>query len=403
MAQTRILFIDDEPNVISGLRRLLRGFRNEWQMEFSTSPVEAIERLSTGEFDVVVTDMRMPHIDGAKVLQAVMERSPQSVRVVLSGQADQDRILETVNSAHLFLTKPCPTERLKDTITRACSLRDRLKIDELKREISRVSTVPIQKSVHERFINLINREQVTIEEVGQVVACDVCLTAKLLQLVSSSFFGQPRRIQHPCDPVHLLGLELIRRLAGSTDSFKAMPDHDLDQFSLEKLNAHSIEVAHAAKAIAAEEIDSFQVQGEAYMAGMLHDVGKIVLASTFPESYCDAVRLANSSGISLWESEMKVFGASHAEVGAYLLGLWGVSDPIIEAIKYCRQPELSLHHGMHPLMAVHAANLMKHKDVSEHPPGGYPNGSSFLRKSEFANRLEHWQDIACSYNTERGC
>ena len=131
-----ILVVDDEPNVIAGLRRMLRSQRSEWEMEFSTSAREALERMTKTSFDVIVTDMRMPGMDGAHLLSEVMKRHPNTVRIMLSGQSDQEAILQAVGPAHQFLSKPCEPDLLKSTISRACTLRAKLANESLKNLIS---------------------------------------------------------------------------------------------------------------------------------------------------------------------------------------------------------------------------------------------------------------------------
>lgn len=122
----RILFVDDEPRLLSGLRRMLHAMRGQWRMEFAGSGVEALTRLVEQPFDIVVTDMRMPIMDGSELLRLIRERFPSIIRMVLSGQCDREAVLKTVGPAHQFLTKPCNSEMLKESLNRASRLRDRL-------------------------------------------------------------------------------------------------------------------------------------------------------------------------------------------------------------------------------------------------------------------------------------
>src|SRR5256885_11774657 len=122
----RILFVDDEPKVTEGLHRMLRSMRREWEMTFATSGAEALEKLSAKPFDVVVSDMRMPGMDGCQLLTEVMRRHPQVVRIILSGYSDKETIMRSIGLAHHYLSKPCDAETLKETIRRACDLRDQL-------------------------------------------------------------------------------------------------------------------------------------------------------------------------------------------------------------------------------------------------------------------------------------
>ena len=140
--EKRILFVDDEPNVLSGLRRMLRSMRREWFMAFAHSGLEALAMLDDTPFDIVVTDMRMPGMDGAALLKQVMHRHPKTVRIVLSGQADREEILRAVGPIHQYLSKPCDAETIKATLTRACALDGLLPDDHLKELISKMETLP---------------------------------------------------------------------------------------------------------------------------------------------------------------------------------------------------------------------------------------------------------------------
>ena len=106
-AKTRILFVDDEPLVLQGLQRMLRPMRNEWEMAFVESGRRALEEMATLPFQVVVSDMRMPGMNGAQFLSHVQELYPRTVRLILSGHADKDLIMKCVGTAHQFLAKPC--------------------------------------------------------------------------------------------------------------------------------------------------------------------------------------------------------------------------------------------------------------------------------------------------------
>ncbi len=121
-----ILFVDDEQRVLSGLRRQLFGKRGEWDMAFVESGPAALEHLAATPADAVVSDMRMPGMDGAQLLALVAQRHPRTVRLVLSGHADPDRVQVARASAHRYLLKPCPPEVLQAEVGRALAVRERL-------------------------------------------------------------------------------------------------------------------------------------------------------------------------------------------------------------------------------------------------------------------------------------
>jgi DNA-binding NtrC family response regulator len=136
----RILFVDDERKVLDGLQRMLRSMRSEWEMESAISGQEALEILEGKPFDAVVTDMRMPGMDGRQLLEQVKNLHPQVVRIILSGYTDKDLILNSVGLTHQFLSKPCDPEALKTTIARACAMRLLLEDESLISVISKIES-----------------------------------------------------------------------------------------------------------------------------------------------------------------------------------------------------------------------------------------------------------------------
>lgn len=361
---TKILFVDDQDNVLSALRRMLHGRRDRWDMDFASGGEEAIQKLEQKPFDVVVTDMRMPGIDGAELLSRARDRWPSIVRIVLSGQSEPDRILRSMATTHIYLTKPCDALRLTTVVSQSSVLRNRLPDAGIKRIVSQMGAAPCQAPVYEQLLHELSDPYPSIERLGSLIASDIGMTAKILQLVSSSFFGQPQRVRTPEQAASLLGVNLLRELVLSAGIFQPVDFADIEGFSLEELNRHSREVAECARMIAELETSDQRTIDDAWLAGMLHDIGKIVLASSMPGSYQEAVRLAQLEGKSLWAAEREVFGTSHAEVGSYLLSLWGLPSPICEAVGTFRSHRTYESDGnFMPVTAVHVANVLRRKNV----------------------------------------
>ena len=186
---TKILFVDDEPNVLSGVRRQLRGYRNEWDMSFCESGAEAVELLQKEPHDVVVTDMRMPGMDGAELLQKVRELFPGTVRIVLSGHSDQELTLRAVGPAHQYLTKPCDPESLRCTIQRTIALQDQVANDKVRELVASVDALPTLPCIYQELVEEVTSPMACIEQAGKIIARDLGMSTKILQLVNSSFFG----------------------------------------------------------------------------------------------------------------------------------------------------------------------------------------------------------------------
>jgi HD-like signal output (HDOD) protein/CheY-like chemotaxis protein len=397
----RILFVDDQPNVLAALRRTLRSLRDAWEMEFAQGGQEALSLLKQRPFDVVVSDMRMPGIDGTRLLDTVRREYPDTVRIVLSGQSDREAIMRSVGPAHQYLTKPCDTETLKSTITRACALRDRLGQPVLKRLISQVTTLPSVPATYAKLIDELNSPDASVKRVGELISTDVAMTAKLMQLVNSSFFGLPCQIESPGHAAALLGLNLLRPLVLSASIFSQYDGSRLREYSLDALVDHSLAVSTLAQRIVMSEGKNKQMADDALLAGMLHDVGQLVLAANLPDDYSNTLSLAWQEHIPLFQAEDQTLGANHADVGAYLLGLWACPNSIVEAVSFHHEPGHCANADFSALTAVHVANvLVNETHAAVQPTLVLEFDHPYLERVGVAQRLPRWRDMMPEAVTE---
>lgn len=352
----RILFVDDEPNVLEGLKRMLRPFRHEWEMKFAASGPEALAILAGTPAEVIVTDMRMPGMNGGELLTEVARRYPHMVRIILSGTEDQDLRMKAAVTAHQYLSKPCHGAGLRDVVNRAFALRERLARPELSDLITRVEMLPSCSASHDTLLRLVDSPSASVQDVGAVVTADMAMTAKVLQLVNSTFFGHGRHITNPAEAVAYLGLDSMRALAASGHVFSPFRTRPGRRFSLQGLQEHACAVARRAVRIAKSQLCSKQMLDDIFVAALLHDIGKLVLAAEFPVE-CDDL-LASELGWSheQAQAERSTYGTTHAEIGSYLLWLWGLSDTIVEAVAFHHDPARAPSGGFRPLTVVHLAD-----------------------------------------------
>ena len=354
----KVLFVDDEDLVLQGLQRMLRPLRNEWEMEFCSSGAQALERMAASPFDVVVSDMRMPGMNGAELLNQVMQRQPRTVRLILSGHADQDLIMKCVGTTHQFLSKPCEPETLKNTIARATSLGFQMQNEKLMAVVARMDRLPSFPALYADIVKALQDPEVCMEEVGGIVAKDMAMTANILKLVNPAFFGLRRQIASPAEAASYLGVDVLKSLVLSLHAFSECEATRVKGFSVEALWQHSLQTSAGAKLIAQAERAEPHAVNEAFTAGMLHDVGRMVLAANFPDECNAATDLAASKSISRLEAEREIFGSTHAEAGGYLLGLWGLPVPVVEAIALHHTPSESFSRTFTALTAVHVADVL---------------------------------------------
>lgn len=353
-----ILFVDDEQNVLDGLRRMLRPMRSEWDMTFVCGGKEALDTLEKVRCDVIVSDLRMPGMSGDQLLAEVRRRYPWVVRLVLSGQAGNESTLKSVGAIHQFLQKPCDEETLRSTIARTAALGDLFADDSLRSLVSELESLPSLPSHHEELMVQFQMPGVSPRLIGESIGKDVAMSAKILQLVNSAFFGLRRHVGSPADAVMLLGMDTVRSLVLAMQVFSQVARAEIEGFSQQTLLAHSLSVSNVAKSIAiAHGMSETEVE-DAYLAGLLHDVGKLVLAAKRPDEFACAIADARSGRISGEESERRAIGASHSEVGAYLLGLWGFAPSIVDAVLHHHHPGDYACDHFSATTAVHIANAI---------------------------------------------
>lgn len=397
---SRILFVDDEPKVLEGLRRMLRGMRQQWEMAFCPGGAQALECLQQREFDVVVTDMRMPGMDGAELLEAVLVHHPATARVVLSGQCDRETVLNTVGPAHQFLTKPCDSETVKRTLQRIGGLRARLPDPWHRQMVSRLRSLPSPPTTYLRLKAELEADRPSPEEVARLLSGDPASAAKIAQLVSSSFFGTPQRVSDVGRAAGLLGLETLKAMARCPGVFRPFAEPPAAR-AVESLVAHVCRVAAVARHIAQIDTRDPLLVGEIGLAGLLHDLGLWVLADAQPEHFARLLAAAQAEGISPWEAERREGLATHADLGGYLLGLWGLSDVIVESAAFHHTPSQSTGLADDALAIVHVANAMVEAVETGRPPEQADLDQEFLARAGKLQCLRQWREAAeCALGTE---
>jgi HD-like signal output (HDOD) protein len=365
----RILFVDDEPMVLQGIQRSLRTMRAEWEIEIANSGPEALETMAQTPFDVVITDMRMPGMDGAQLLDLVKARFPRTVRIILSGQSDHETILRSVGPSHQYLSKPCDLDELKQRLIRAFALRDMLDNPRLKEVIGRLKTVPSLPALYVAVTEALRSPDTSLAQIGNLIEQDMGMCAKVLQLANSAFFGLSCHVSSPQRAVAMIGFENLRALVLSAHVFSDFGGLRAPDFTF--LWNHSMAAASFAKAIARTQLaaQGLTTQGltahgmvdDAFAAGLLHDVGRLVLADAFGVEYQQVLSRAAEPGALLAVCEWEAFGCSHNAVGAYLLGLWGLADSIVEAVAWHHQPAHAQPTAFSALIAVHAADYYENQ------------------------------------------
>ncbi len=360
----RILFVDDEPNVLEALQRMLRPQRDTWEIACAPGGEAAMALMDANPFDVIISDMRMPGMDGAELLRRVRERHPEVVRIVLSGHTELEAALRAVPVAHQFLLKPCDPETLRVAIGRATSLYEVLNSPTLARIVGPTHDLPSLPRTFAALREELSKPDVALDKVAKIVEQDVAISAKILQLVNSAFFGLQRDIATVRTAVSYIGVSVLQSLVLSAEVFRVFKDSDrIPGFSMEDLYAHSQLTARIAGSMNACK----RVPEAPLVAALLHDVGKLVLATRIPKQFAQVLSQAQQEQRPLHEVEKEVLGISHAEVGACLLGLWGLPCIIVEAVAHHHTPTRVPSQNIDAIAAVHIANALAHERMAPDP------------------------------------
>lgn len=401
MGKKNLLFVDDDPNILAGIRRILRSLRDDFDLHFAESGREALELMQQISFHAVISDMRMPGMDGAELLKRTQELYPCTIRIMLTGQADQDSILRTVGVAHQFLEKPSNPDMLKSILIRSSALYDLLANEEIKELVSRIESLPSLPDIYLRLQKAMLSSDVSVVEVATIIEQDIAMSAKVLQLVNSAFFGLFQQVESPARAVGLLGLETIKGLVLGVQVFSEMKSKS-KLFSLNALMTHSMSVGAYAKAIAMAETDNKATIDHSFISGIMHDVGKLIFATKMHEQYDQVLLLAQEESLPEREAELRVFHTGHDNVGAYLLGLWGLPGPVVEAIAFHHSINNYPANSFSPALAVHVANTLYH----ENNPQGSPGSSTglaldYIEKIGLSNRIEKWRELCRELDQQR--
>jgi CheY-like chemotaxis protein len=210
--RARIVFVDDEVNILHAMRRSFYQMRDEWSMEFVSSGAEALESLAKTPADVIVSDMRMPGMDGWHLLAEVKRLYPQTVRLVLSGQADTNSVMRAVGTAQLYLAKPCESGALKAAIVQTQALRELLSSEQLAALVGGVGMLPSAPLMFQEMLACLQDPTASLADASKIIGRDVAMTANIMKLVNSAFFGSSRLITSTDRAVAYLGMDTLGAL-----------------------------------------------------------------------------------------------------------------------------------------------------------------------------------------------
>lgn len=374
----KILFVDDEPMVLSAMERAL--FDTDWDIHCVTSGDDALDYLADNEVDFVVSDMRMPGKDGAELLEDVYNRYPDAVRIVLSGHADKDASSRASLVAHQWLDKPCKPEVLRSTLEKIDQARQVLPKKSIREIVGRTKALPSPPRTYARLREVLDEKTHDINDIAAIISEDPALTAKVLQLVNSSFFLRMNSISDVAEAVVRLGEELVSSVVLMTETYAKLPN--VEGYSLADAQTHCVNVGRLAARLVGPE-----AKQNTMLAGLLHDVGQSLLFLTFPEvtrAFMDRARDDQDSDTTIG-IEQEIYGVDHAQIGAYLLHLWGFPYPLVEGVAFHHMPLKMEGSEFGPAAGIHAADRLLRKQALD---------AEFVERFSVADKLPRWEKMA---------
>ena len=388
----RVLFVDDDPSLLARLRQRLEGLRGEWAMSFARSGPDVLSLLSQNPHDIVISDRKLPDVDDLPAQEGDRSTWPSVVRVILSGQSDEDSTLRTIASTGQ--TGACDAASLRTVVQRTIALQRLFTNDRVRVLVARMDSLPSAPAVFHRLTAELSKEECSLLRVGEIISEDVAMTAKILRIVNSAYFGLRSTISDPILAARFLGIRALSSLTLACHIFQQANPKFSAALGFEEIWNHSLATSRYARRIAELESADQNLIDDSFAAGLLHDTGRVILAVNFPEMVRGMLEHARTTGESLVELERTNLGVTHAEVGAYLMGVWGLRSAIVEAIAYHHAPGDCVHREFSPLTAVHGAcALLKEVRAPEMTSGRGALDLGYLAAAKLSDRPDSWREL----------
>jgi HD-like signal output (HDOD) protein len=390
----RLIFGDEEVLSLGEMQRHALALANDWEFIFLETGRAILEHLEDAPCDVLIASASLPDMAPQVLLKGAKNRRPDCVRMVMAGSTAQDRVLPCVGLLHQAFPRTNDPQQILVLVSNAIHIsQGMIRHPEVKAAITTLERLPSVPKVYQELRSVLEGRHATYRDVGAVIQRDMGMTAKVLKLINSAFFGLQRRVESPQEAVHFLGMDVVQALVLAHGIFDQTGSLGTRRISIENVWDHSLRVAKGARTLAAMEGLSRHQTGDAFMGGLLHDVGILILAKAFPAVYDQVVTSCETEQISLKDAERNAFGLTHAEVGAYLLGLWGIQTGVLEAVSLHHTPSSVQRTSFDHVLAVHVADEFS-KASQQHPVWERTTlDDTALERLGLMDCIQGWKDV----------
>jgi putative nucleotidyltransferase with HDIG domain len=386
--RSRILFVDDEPLMREFYSMVGPLLGSDYEIYTVSSGKDGLEFLKRTPVDIVISDLVMPEMNGQEFMAAVSREHPDSMRIVISAHEDQLTVAQCLMFGHRYFSKPFDLKNLAGVLKRICHLKHLIGSEKLKRVISGLGALPTPPRIYLRLSEAIGSSYSSLDQIAAIVQEDPGLTVKLLQIANSAYFGNAQKVVTPAEAVQMIGLEILRALVLCIHAFKFYHEKNFKSISAAELWDHSLRTASAAQKLARYENLPAASCEEAFVSGLLHDIGKLVLAANADTDYRVVMERSRAEGTPVDQVEWEVFGATHAQIGAYLLGLWGLPEAIVSNVELHHSLDLNANTGFTAAAAIHIAQFLERS-----PDRISQLDTRFLKQIGVENRISEWERV----------
>jgi HD-like signal output (HDOD) protein/CheY-like chemotaxis protein len=394
-----ILFVGGDPALCQEFQAQSSGPDAAWKAQGAPSGEEALTLCQEVNFDAVVADVCLSGMSGTDLLDALVQRQPNAMRIVLSDVTDTENTVKCIGLAHHHLLKPCAAPTILNALDRAFAQEAWLPSEPARKMLAQMRQVPSPPKAYFQVVEEMRSPECSIDKIADLIAQDPAITAKVLQLANSATFGLQLNVVGPAEAIGFIGLETTKAIVLLAHTYSTFEMLKLNGFSMEELWRHSVRTGQLAQKIAMIESASMETTEQAFAAGLLHDIGKLLLAANQTAVFGKLLKRSKEQYCNWWEAEAQILpGMGHSELGATVLGIWGLPPSITEAVALHHCPWRQRNDAFSPVTAVHVANILEH-EAHPDPAIILPSqiNTAYLKDLGLAGREEEWrrQCAAC--------